>query len=82
MADDSDWTEPSMFLLLRGLGDEPRRMHLYVQGIEDFWTAMMVGDDEPPPSPGELQGICFFGKTPEEAKAAALSVYGRVEAVN
>jgi cytidylate kinase len=31
--------------------------------------------------PGSLQGVCFFGKTPEEAKAAALSLYGRVEAV-
>ncbi len=54
-------------------------MRLYVQGIEDFWTAMMVGEDESPPPPGSLQGVCFFGKTPEEAKAAALSFYGRVE---
>jgi hypothetical protein len=57
-------------------------MRLYVQGIEDFWTAMMVDEDEPPPPPGSLQGVCFFGKSPEEAKAAALGFYGRVEAVN
>jgi predicted RNase H-like HicB family nuclease len=71
-----------MFLLLRGPGGEPRRMRLYVQGAEDFWTATMVGEDEPPPTPSSLQGVCFFGRTPEEAKAAALSFFGRVESVN
>ncbi len=44
-------------------------MRLYVQGAEDFWTATMVGEDEPPPTPGVMQGVCFFGRTPEEAKA-------------
>ncbi len=82
MVDRVDRSEPAMFLLLRGPHGEPRRMRLYVQRIEDFWTAMMVGEDDPPPTPGSLHGVCFFGKTPEEAKAAALSFYGRVEAEN
>ena len=43
---------------------------------------MMVGEDEQPPPPGSLQGVYFFGKNPEEAKAAALSFCGRVESVN
>ncbi len=67
----------AMFLVLRGPRGESRRMPLYLQGIEDFRTAMMVREDEPPPSPGSLQGVCFFGRTPEEAKAAALGSYHR-----
>lgn len=43
---------------------------------------MMVDEDELPPEPGSLQGLCFFGKSPEEAKAAALSFYGRAQSVN
>lgn len=71
-----------MFLLLRGPDGEPRPMRLYVQGARDYWTAMMVDEDELPPEPGSLQGLCFFGKSPEEAKAAALSFYGRAQSVN
>ncbi len=43
---------------------------------------MLVKEEELPPSPGSLQGVCFFGKTAEEAKAAALCFYGRVESGN
>jgi hypothetical protein len=82
MTDTGDWSKPAMFLFLRDPYGEPRRMHLYAQGIEDFWTAMMVDEHEPPPPPGSLQGVCFFGKMPEEAKAPALSFCGRVEEGN
>ena len=75
------WSEPDMVLLLPGHHGEPRRMRLYVQGARDYWT-VMVGEDEPAPTPGSLQGLCFFGKSPEEAKAAGLSLYGRLESVN
>ena len=69
-----------MLLLLYGPDGDPRRMCLYVQGAENFWTATMVGEDEPPPKPGAMQGVCFFGKSPEEAKAAALRFFGRARA--
>jgi hypothetical protein len=71
-----------MFLLLRGPDGEPRAMRLCVQGANDYWTAMMVGEDEVPPEPWSLQGLCFFDKSPEEVKTAALSFYGRVQSVN
>jgi hypothetical protein len=58
--------EQPFHFLLRGPRGEPRRMRLYVQGAEDFWAAMMVGEDEPPPSPGSLRGVCFFGIIPEQ----------------
>ena len=73
MSAKGDWSEPAMFLLLRDAHGELRRMRLHVQGIEDFWIAMVVGDDEPPPTPGTRQGVCFCGKTPEDAKGAGLT---------
>ncbi len=81
MVDRADSSAPAMFLL-RGPDGESRRLRLYVQGAKDYWIAMMLGEDEPPPSPGSFQGVCFFGRTPEEAKAAAMSFHGRVEAID
>ncbi len=49
----------------------PRWVRLYVQPIEDFWAVMVVDEEEPPPEPGELKGIVFFGKTVQEGESVA-----------
>ncbi len=60
----------------------PLWVRLYVRKIEDRWAAMLVGDDVPPPKPGTLMGLGFFGPTPEEAERAAKAYLGCSEPVN
>jgi len=43
---------------------------------------MLVSDEAPPPEPGSLTGLAFFGETPEEAEQAAKAYLGCGELVN
>jgi hypothetical protein len=82
MADNAPWSQPSMFLLLRGPHGKSRRMGLYVQGIEDLWTAVLVDTDAPLGAPGVLYAACFFRRTPDDTTRMGLSFDGRVRAGN
>ncbi len=67
-------------ILTLGPDNEPLWVRVYVHRIEDMWAAMLVGDDVPPAEPGTLQGMAFFGTTPEEAEwqaVEALEMEGR-----
>lgn len=63
-------------LLTLSPNNDPLWVRLYVHRIEDMWAAMLVGDDVPPPEPGTLMGLGFFGATPEEAEDAAKTYLG------
>ncbi len=69
-------------LLTLSPDNEPLWVRLYVHKIEDGWAAMLVGDDAPPPEPGTLMGLGFFGETREEAEHAAKTYLGCSEPVN
>jgi hypothetical protein len=43
---------------------------------------MLLADEEPPPEPGELKGLAFFGETPQEAEKQAKAYLGMSEPVN
>ena len=79
MCDEAHWSEPGGCLRLHGPHVQPSRRRLSGQRAKDSWTAMMVSGDGPPPSPGVPPGVCFVGKSPTEAKAAAGSAWGRGE---
>jgi hypothetical protein len=66
----------SLRLLTLGPSDEPQWVRVVIQPIEDVWTAMLVGAQEPAPEPGSLMGVCFFGKTSKEARGEALNYLG------
>jgi hypothetical protein len=69
-------------LLTLSPGHEPLWVRLYVQKIESVWAAMLVGDDELPPEPGELKGLAFFGATAEVAQQDAKKYLALSEPVN
>jgi hypothetical protein len=69
-------------LLTLSPDNEPLWVRLYVHRIEEMWAAMLVGDDVPPPEPGTLMGLGFFGETSEEAEHAAKAYLGCSEPVN
>jgi len=69
-------------LLAVGPQTEPLWVRLYVHQIGEKWAAMIVADDAPPPEPGSLTGLAFFGATPEEAEQAAKAYRGCAEPVN
>ncbi|HSB78995.1 MAG TPA: hypothetical protein VLM91_09415 [Candidatus Methylomirabilis sp.] len=70
--------ERSPHLLMLGPSDEPHWVGLVVQPIGEVWTAILAGAHEPPPEPGRLTWLCVSGKTPDEAKGAALPKLMRV----
>jgi len=43
---------------------------LYVHQIQigDRSEAMLLADEEPPPEPGAVKGLAFFGATPKEVE--------------
>jgi hypothetical protein len=43
---------------------------------------MLLADEEPPPEPGTLKGLVFFGATAEEAERAAKAYLGCSEPGN
>jgi len=43
---------------------------------------MIVADDAPPPEPGTVKGLAFFGATPEEAEHVAKMYPGCAEPAN
>ena len=68
----------SLRLLTLGPSDEPQWVRLVVHPIGDIWTAMLMGAQEPPPEPGSLMGVYFFGKTSKEAGGEALNYLGNI----
>jgi hypothetical protein len=54
----------------------------YVQQVEKRWAAMSVVEDVPPPEPGTLKGLAFFGGTREEAEREAKAYLGLSEPEN
>ncbi len=73
---------PSTRLLTLGPDSEPMWVRLYTQQIGDRWAAMLVADAAPPPEPGRLTGLAFFGDTAEEAERMAKAYPGLSEAAN
>ncbi len=69
-------------LLTVGPDNEPLWVRLYVQPYAAHWAAMIVGDEVPPPDPGTVTGLTFFGATPEEAEREAKAYLGLAEPVN
>ncbi len=69
-------------LLTLGPDNEPLWLRLYVHRIDEVWAAMVVADDERPPDPGSLEGLAFFGATPEEAERGAKAYLGASEPEN
>ena len=66
----------------RGPEGEPLWVCLYVRDTGLTWAAMIVGDAERPPEPGELKGLCFFADTAEEAERLAMAYLGEGRAQN
>ena len=62
--------------------NEPLWLRLYVQPYGDHWAAMLVADDVPPPDPGTVTGLTFFGATAEEAEHEAKAYLGLSEPMN
>lgn len=54
----------------------------YTQQIGDRWAAVFVEDGVPPPGPGTLKGLAFFGTTPDEAERVAKEYLGLSEPAN
>ena len=75
-ADGCNMVNRSLRLLTLGLSDQAQWIRLVIHPIEDFWTAMLVRAQEPPPEPGSLTGLCLFGKTSKEARGEALNYLG------
>jgi hypothetical protein len=40
---------------------EPHWICLYVHQIGNKWAAMIIADDAPPPEPGTVKRLAFFG---------------------
>ncbi len=51
-------------------------MRRYVQPIGEQWVAMIVTDDAPPPEPGSVKGIAFFGGSAAVAEQPAVAHLG------
>jgi hypothetical protein len=71
-----------MSLLTLGPDNEPMWVCLYVYPIGNQSAAMIVGNTVPPPMPGEVKGLGFFGATAEEAEQIAKAYPGRAEPTN
>ena len=69
-------------ILTRGPAGAPLWVCLYVRDTGLTWGAMIVGDAERPPEPGELKGLCFFADTAEKAEQLALASLGKGVAQN
>ena len=60
----------------------PRWVRLYIDQVGARWAARLLADEAPPPEPGVLKGLSFFGATPEVAEHAAKVYLGRAEPAN
>ncbi len=69
-------------LLTLGPDNESRWVRVYLQEIEGRWAAMPVAGVAPPPEPGRLKGLAFFGATAEEAEREAKAYLGASEPAN
>ena len=69
-------------LLSLGPENEPLWARLYIHEIGEGWAAMILGDDDLAPEPGQLKGVAFFGATPEGAERDALAYLGKLEPEN
>lgn len=74
--------EDSRRLFTVGPDDEPLWMRLYIRQFEERWIAMLGTDEAPPPGPGALIGLAFFGDTAEEAETLAKEYLAGCEPVN
>ena len=72
----------SRCLLTLSPDHEPLWVRLYVEQIGERWAVMLLVEEEPPPKPGGLTGLAFFGVTPEEAEQAATVSLGCAEPMN
>ncbi len=61
---------------------DPLWVRLYVHQVGDRWAAVLLADEEPPPEPGAVKGLAFFGATSEEAEQAAKVYLGWAEPTN
>jgi hypothetical protein len=43
---------------------------------------MLLAEEEPPPEPGAVEGLAFFGVTPEKAEQQARAYLGASQAAN
>jgi len=73
---------PRRLLITLNLTHEPHWVHRYPHPIGDRWAAMLLADEEPPPEPGALKGLVFFGRTPEQAELASKAYLGSAEPTN
>ncbi len=68
--------EPSLHLFTLRPNEAPQWARLVLQPIARCWVAMLLNPEEPLPTPGILQGLCFLGESPEEARGQALHFLG------
>jgi len=61
---------------------EPLWVRLYIQHVGEKGAAMIVGDGAPPPEPGAVKGLAFFGATSEDGEHAAKVYLGCAEPAN
>ena len=73
---------PVRRLLTLSPDSEPLWVRLYIQRFGEVWAAMIVGDDELPPAPGQVKGLAFFGATAEAVESDAKEYLGPSEPVN
>jgi hypothetical protein len=69
-------------LFTLGPDNEPLWVRLYIHLYGNYWAAMIVGDDVPPPDPGVPTGLAFFRATPEDAERETKSYLGLSEPAN
>jgi hypothetical protein len=60
-----------------GPDHEPLWRRLYVQPYTNHRAAMLVGDAVPPPDPGTVTGLTFFGAIRDEVEGGAKATLGR-----
>ena len=69
-------------LLTVNPGNDPMWVPRNGHPFEDQRAAMIVRNDVPPPEPGTVTRLTFFGDAPEEAERAAKAALGLVEPGN
>ncbi len=73
---------PSLHLFMLRPYEAPKWARLVVQPIARCWVAMLLNAEESLPEPGTLQGLCFLGESPEEARGQALQFLGHASSAN
>lgn len=63
-------------ILTLGPSEEALWVRVHVRQIGERCVAMILADDVPPPEPGTLKGLAFFGETLEDVERLALEYLG------